>query len=315
MNRDLIKDALLGVAIGDAIGVPVEFRRREELDRNPLTGMTGFGAHHQPSGTWSDDSSLTFCLAEMLCRGYDLDDLACRFINWKNHAYWTAHDRVFDIGIATMAAIGRLEEGVSTVLAGGKEERNNGNGSLMRILPLLFYIREKSIEQRFELIKEISSLTHRHMRSVIACFLYLEIALKLVNGQGKYDAYRHASRDSFDFLRMHDPANEKEHIHFARLLAGNIFELRETEIRSSGYVIHTLEASIWCLLNTRNYADAVLKAANLGDDADTTAAVTGGLAGLLYGNETIPAEWLEMLARRADIEDLSRRLGNKFNKK
>jgi ADP-ribosylglycohydrolase len=116
-------------------------------------------------------------------------------------------------------------------------------------------------------------------------------------------------------LEAHDPASKKEHIYFARLITGNIFELREEDIRSSGYVLHTLEASIWCLMNSRNYADAVLKAANLGDDTDTTAAVTGGLAGLLYGHETIPAEWLEMLARRDDIEDLGRRLGDKLNKK
>jgi len=315
MNRDLIKDALLGVAVGDAIGVPVEFRHREDLERNPLTGMTGFGTHHQPAGTWSDDSSLTFCLAEMLCREYDLDDLANRFVNWKSHGYWTPHGRVFDIGIATRAAIGRLEAGVSPTQAGGKEESSNGNGALMRILPLLFYIREKGMEQRFELTRQVSSLTHCHMRSIIACFLYLEIALELINGQSKYDAYRHACWNSIHFLEAHDLAGKKEHIYFSRLIAGNIFELREKDIRSSGYVLHTLEASIWCLLNSRNYADAVLKAANLGDDTDTTAAVTGGLAGLLYGHETIPAEWLEMLARRADIEDLSRRLGNKLNKK
>jgi ADP-ribosylglycohydrolase len=315
MNRDLIKDALLGVAVGDAVGVPVEFRHREELERSPITGMTGFGTHHQPPGTWSDDSSMTFCLAEMLCGEYDLGNLANRFVNWRSHGYWTPHGSVFDIGIATRAAIGRLETGVSPVLAGGKEESSNGNGSLMRILPLLFYIGGKSIEQRFERIKEVSSLTHRHIRSIIACFLYLEIALELINGGNMYDAYRHACRNSINFLKTHDPANEKEDIYFARLLDGNIFKLPEKDIRSSGYVIHTLEASIWCLLNTRNYTGAVLKAANLGDDTDTTAAVTGGLAGLVYGHETIPAEWLEMLARRADIEDLSRRLGDKLNKK
>jgi len=315
MTRDLIKDALLGVAVGDAIGVPVEFRHREDLERNPLTGMTGFGTHHQPPGTWSDDSSLTFCLAEMLCGEYDLANLANRFINWKNHGYWTPHGSIFDIGIATRAAIGRLEKGLSPVEAGGKEESSNGNGSLMRILPLLFYVRDNSMEQRFERTKEVSSLTHRHPRSIIACFLYLEIALDLINGQSPYDAYRHACRNCVNFLKTHYPAFEKEDIYFARLLAGNIFELREKDIQSSGYVIHTLEASIWCLLNTRNYADAVLKAANLGDDSDTTAAVTGGLAGLLYGHEKMPVEWLEVLVRRADIEDLSRRLGNKLNKK
>ncbi|HVU58079.1 MAG TPA: ADP-ribosylglycohydrolase family protein [Puia sp.] len=315
MNRDFIKDVLLGVAIGDAIGVPVEFRSREELQRNPITGVTGFGTHHQPPGTWSDDSSMTFCLAEMLCGEYDLTNLANRFINWKSHSYWTPHGSAFDIGITTRAAIGRLENGISPVQAGGKEESSNGNGSLMRILPLLFHIKDKNIEQRYELTKEVSSLTHRHIRSVIACFLYLEMALELINGSSKYDAYRHACRNCIDFMKDHDPADEKEYGVFTRILACNISDIREKDISSSGYVVHTLEASIWCFLNTRNYADAVLKAVNLGDDTDTTAAVTGGLAGLLYGYETIPLEWLEILARRADIEDLSRRLRNKLNKK
>ncbi len=105
MKRHSTIDALLGVAVGDAIGVPVEFRSRGLPARDPVMGVRGYGSHHQPPGTWSDDSSLTFCLAEMLCTGYDLDDLAHRFINWKQHAYWTAHGNVFDIGNGTAIAI------------------------------------------------------------------------------------------------------------------------------------------------------------------------------------------------------------------
>src|SRR6218665_1978195 len=116
INR--ITDVLLGVAVGDALGVPVEFLPRKGLMNDPVSGMRAFGMHHQPAGTWSDDSSLTFCLAEMLCNGYDLGDLSRRFIDWKQHAYWTAHGRVFDIGIATSFAIYSLQQGVDPVLAG-----------------------------------------------------------------------------------------------------------------------------------------------------------------------------------------------------
>jgi ADP-ribosylglycohydrolase len=312
MNRDFIKDVLLGVAVGDAIGVPVEFRSRMELLRRPVTGMMGYGSHNQPPGTWSDDSSLTFCLAEMLCGKYDLEDLARRFINWKQHAYWTPHGKVFDIGIATAGAIDRLEMGVSPILAGGNEEGSNGNGSLMRILPLVFLIRNEVIDRRFLIVRDISSLTHRHIRSVLACFIYLEIATEILSGKEKTEAYRQACVTVRTFLDETATCTERERANFARILSGNLYQEAEEDISSSGYVIHTLEAAIWCLLNTFNYEDAVLKAANLGQDSDTTAAVAGGLAGLLYGWQTIPEEWLTVLARRTEIEELSRKLNIKF---
>jgi ADP-ribosyl-[dinitrogen reductase] hydrolase len=312
-KRDFIKDSLLGVSVGDAIGVPVEFKSRKWLQEHPVTGVQGYGSHNQPPGTWSDDSSLTFCLAEMLCGKYDLQNLANRFVNWKDHAWWTPYGEVFDIGIGTSEAISRLERGITPVMAGGSGEDSNGNGSLMRILPLLFFVKKQAvIDKRFLAVKDVSSLTHRHIRSVIACFIYLEFALEIMAGKEKREAYRKTCSTIKTFLDETDTCTEKEATHFEKILSGNISHLPEDEIRSSGYVIHTLEASLWCLLNTGNYSGAVLKAINLGEDTDTTAAVTGGLAGLLYGWETIPSEWISGLARREDIEDLSRRLNDKM---
>lgn len=195
MHRNYIKDALLGLAVGDALGVPVEFMTREEIRTNPVTTMQAFGTHNQPAGTWSDDSSLTFCLAEMLCKGYDLDELALYMIRWKESAFWTAHNHVFDIGIATSQAINLLKKGISPLLSGGNSEQSNGNGSLMRILPLLFYVKEKPIQERFKCVQEISSLTHRHIISAVACFIYLEYALKLLNGVDKLLALTQAGLD------------------------------------------------------------------------------------------------------------------------
>jgi len=297
-NRNFIKDALLGVATGDALGVPVEFRSRSLLLRDPVTGMRAYGTHRQPAGTWSDDSSLTFCLAEMLCKGYDLQNLANRFVNWKNYGYWTPHGEVFDIGIATAEAITRLQMGSAPVLAGGTTEGSNGNGSLMRILPLLFYIKDMPIEERFKHVKEVSSLTHAHLRSVNACFIYLELALAILNGQSKREAYETVCFTLTDFLQ------NRETPYFSRILSEELPQLPIEEIHGTGYVLHTLEAAIWCLLNTSSYSEAVLQAVNLGDDTDTTAAVTGGLAGLLYGWETIPADWLNVLAQRGAIDQL-----------
>ncbi|AFD05913.1 ADP-ribosylglycohydrolase family protein [Solitalea canadensis] len=313
MHRNYIKDALLGLAVGDALGVPVEFMTREEIRTNPVTTMQAFGTHNQPAGTWSDDSSLTFCLAEMLCKGYDLDELALYMIRWKESAFWTAHNHVFDIGIATSQAINLLKKGISPLLSGGNSEQSNGNGSLMRILPLLFYVKEKPIQERFKCVQEISSLTHRHIISAVACFIYLEYALKLLNGVDKLLALTQAGLDVKNFLIMHDLISIEEFDRFKRILPNEtgivtINDLDETEIHSSGYVLHSLEASIWSVLSTNNYNDAVLKAVNLGSDTDTTGAITGGLAGLLYGWQEIPPEWLNLLVKRTDIENLSEKL-------
>lgn len=320
-NRDYYTDALLGLATGDALGVPVEFLPRKALDANPVTGMRAFGAHRQPAGTWSDDSSLTFCLAEMLCKGYDLNELARLFVAWKEDAYWTEHGEVFDIGIATSAAIYQLRQGVNPVLAGGDTEESNGNGSLMRILPLLFYIKDKPIEERFRIIEAVSALTHRHIRSVLGCFIYLELALQLIQGKEKFMAFENMKTGVNRFLGQHPVCAQREIDKFHRLLCNPlrdykirpVYKFERDEIYSSGYVLHTLEASIWCLLKTGSYQDAVLMAVNLGNDTDTTGAVTGGLAGLLYGHEHIPAAWLEVLAQRADILSLAQRLREKLN--
>lgn len=319
-DRHYIHDALLGVAIGDALGVPVEFVPRKGLINEPVVDMRAMGTHRQPCGTWSDDSALTFCLAEMLCSGYSLKDLARRFVDWKDSAYWTAHDEVFDIGIATSAAIYQLSRGVAPALAGGDDDYSNGNGSLMRILPLLFYIRDKNIGERFRIIQEVSSMTHRHIRSVIACFIYLEMALAILEGQDRWLAFQTMQQQVNHFLFNNPICSQKEIDIFHRLLVNPIgayeikpvHEFDEDEIYSSGYVLHTLEASIWCILKTDSYEAAVLKAVNLGHDTDTTGAVTGGLAGLLYGSASIPSGWLNVLVKRENIMSLADRLRRKL---
>ncbi|SHM90024.1 ADP-ribosylglycohydrolase family protein [Mucilaginibacter sp. OK098] len=306
-NLNTCKGILCGVAVGDALGVPVEFNSRDEISKQPVTDMIGYGTHDKPPGTFSDDSSLTFCLAESIASGFTLESAARNFINWRYDSYWTADNEVFDVGMTTQRAIDRLVKGTRPDLAGDFEEESNGNGSLMRILPLLVYIRDKPVSERFQLIKQVSSITHGHVRSAIACFYYLEFALGLLNGEEKFNIYHNLQKDVAEYLRLIN-INRDERNLFDRLLIDRIDMIPENQIRSSGYVVHTLEASIWCLLNTGNYKDAVLKAVNLGQDTDTTGAVTGGLAGLLYGHESIPEHWLNQLARKDDIEDLAVRM-------
>jgi len=169
----LIKDALFGLAVGDTLGVPVEFKSRETIRQNPVTEMIGYGTYNLPPGTWSDDSSLAFCLAEALTQDFELNVIGQNFVKWYDENFWTPHGRVFDIGNTTRQAINNLSTATRPDLAGGFDEDENGNGSLMRILPLLFYIKDKEINERYQITKQVSSITHGHIRSVISCFYYL----------------------------------------------------------------------------------------------------------------------------------------------
>jgi len=308
---DKVKSVLFGIAVGDALGVPVEFISREERDKNPVYDMMGYGTHNQPAGTWSDDSSLTFCLAEALTQKFDLNIIGQNFMKWHNQNYWTPRGNVFDIGKTTRQAISRLAKGEQPDLAGGFDESSNGNGSLMRILPLLFYLVAKPINERYNITKQVSSITHGHIRSLIVCFYYLEFAKQIYEGKGKFEGYKNLQLEVPNHLRSLS-INPKEMGLFDRLLKNDIDKLPKNQIYSNGYVLHTLEASVWCLLTTDNYTDAVLKVVNLGEDTDTTGAVTGGLAGLLYGIDNIPKTWLKQIARYEDIENLAVRLGNKI---
>jgi ADP-ribosyl-[dinitrogen reductase] hydrolase len=301
--KNYIKDILFGVCVGDALGVPVEFESRDFLKKNPVLKMQSGGVHDQVEGVWSDDSSLTFCLAETIAEGYNINLLAEKFIAWKYKAYWSATGEVFDIGNATSWAISILLKGINPIEAGGKNESDNGNGSLMRILPLVLLLKDLPIEDRFKLTKEVSSITHAHPRSVMSCFYYLEFALELIKGEDKFKIYENLKIKVLDFFNSYNNCKKEAH-HFNRLLKENIYEFDEINIQSSGYVIHTLEASIWCLLTTVSYDEAVLRAVNLGEDTDTTGAVTGGLAGLLYGYESIPEEWINTIKGKNEIDNL-----------
>lgn len=309
-----VKNGIWGLVTGDALGVPVEFKSRDYLKQNPLNDMIGFGTYNQPAGTWSDDSSLALCLANELSKELNLQKIGNSFVKWYYENHWTPHGVVFDIGISTQEAITRLKNGEKAELAGSREENSNGNGSLMRILPLLFEAQKiKDRKERYELIKKVSSITHGHVRSCLACFYYIEIA-SFLSSEIKYpitDAYKVANHSLLKLMEELEIAPKEAEL-FERITNGKLAGLQEACIQSSGYVIHTLEASIWCLLTTKSYKQAVLKAINLGEDTDTTGAVVGGLAGLFYGIKSIPNEWIDKVARKEDIEELTNKLSDKY---
>ncbi|MCL6603739.1 MAG: ADP-ribosylglycohydrolase family protein [Paenibacillus sp.] len=293
---------IVGLCLGDALGVPVEFRSREILSKQPITDMIGFGTYNQPPGTWSDDSSLTFCLMESIteCKQIDLYDIADKFTKWLWNGYWTPHGEVFDVGIATKKAIDKLNDDfIRPDFAGGLDEFSNGNGSLMRVLPLAYYLRGLKIEDRISIIAQVSSITHRHQVSIIACVIYVEIAINLINGldmKRSIQAMKEVIKETY--------ANNIELKRFDRIIEGDLSILDINEIQSSGYVVHTLEASLWSLLTSNGYKEAVFKSINLGDDTDTTGAVTGGLAGIYFGIDEISQDWLNQIASIDEIIEL-----------
>lgn len=306
MQVEQILAGLLGTCVADALGVPVEFTSREQRRRNPVDGLWGYGTWDQPPGTWSDDSSLMLCLAAAMAEGYALERIAQNFCRWYEAAFWTAHDQVFDVGTTTRAAIARLQQGVPPLQAGGTDEPSNGNGSLMRILPVAFYAPHLSLADLLHRTHQVSCLTHAHPRSQMACGLYISIATAVLAGYDLASAYQHGIAQASPYYDQAPFVTERSH--FQRILAGDLASQPEATIQSGGYVVHTLEAALWCLLNSSSYAEAVLLAVNLGEDTDTTAAVTGGLAGLHYGLAQIPAEWLAGLAKRTEIEALAKQL-------
>jgi ADP-ribosyl-[dinitrogen reductase] hydrolase len=202
-------------------------------------------------------------------------------------------------------------KGTRPELADGYEIDSNGNGSLIRISPLIFELENKSIQERFQIVKLVSSITHGHVRSIISCFYYLEFALKVKQNIDKFKAYKQLKFEFSEFLNSTTIIASELKL-FDRLLVGDIYKLQEIDIKSSGYVINTLEAGIWSILTTNSYSEAVLKAINLGKDTDTTGAVTGGLAGMIYSFNDIPTNWLNKLARKLDIEKLADRLETKY---
>lgn len=251
-----LRDCIYGQAVADALGVPYEFRPRGTF---LCTGIVGHGSHNQPAGTWSDDTSMALAI----CDSYrelgriDVEDIRARFVRWYRQGAYTV-DGLFDIGNATRAA---LERG-----HGLSGEWDNGNGSLMRTVPLAY------TDATDDEVRAVSAITHAHAVSTEACVAMVKVARELIGGAGVAD------------------------------VAGDAAGRPAKDIKSGGYVRDTYDAALWCLANTSSYAECVLSAVNLGDDTDTTAAVAGALAGIVYGVEGIPGEWLSALRGSEVIE-------------
>lgn len=312
--------SIIGLCVGDALGVPVEFVDRAELANNPVVDMQSYGTYNMPRGTWSDDTSMTLCLIDSLLSGLDYNDIMENFKKWIEHGEYTQYGKAFDVGNGTIKAIRRFIKGTHPLDCGGLTDHDNGNGSLMRILPILFYLKSIYIvditdsNEAMNIIHNVSSLTHAHKRSLIACGIYISIASMLMKDMDISKAVEMGISSAVEYYKKYDEFNGELN-YYKRICDKNFSETPLKDIKSSGYVVDTLEAAIWCLLKTKNYKECVLMAVNLGEDTDTVAAVVGGLAGLYYGYESIPIKWLCKVVKRDYIESICNQLDVTFNTK
>lgn len=293
MEKNRVLGSLYGFVLGDALGVPVEFSSREKLKRNPVKDMLGYGTYNVPEGTWSDDTSMTIATMDSINKTgeIDYDDIMDNFCKWYKKASYTGTGVFFDIGKTTRRALDSYLMGTEPLECGGKDGRSNGNGSLMRILPIVLFLGNNNDEDNVvKIINESSSLTHAHEISKLGCKIYYDYIIQLLQGIDKEDALDNLK--NIDYKKYY---SDKSIEYYKRVLSGDIKNEKIDNISSSGFVVSSLEASIWCLLNSNSYEETVLKAVNLGEDTDTVGAIAGSMAGAYYGLESINKKWISKI--------------------
>lgn len=309
--KNMWKSAIMGVVVGDALGCPVQFETRAQVAASPVKGMIGYRTFNMPEGTWTDDSALTLALTDSIIKtdGIFCKDIMERFVRWLEEGEYTPYGFSFDIGRGTMDAIKSYEASKDPYKCGGTSANNNGNGSLMRIMPAVLYgIKHARVNYAaVHMIHTVSALTHAHDRAKIACGLYYFMAKAILDLPdnipiiGKLQAGLDAG-----FQYYEDSGYDAEELAYYHRLR-NLLDFKNApiiSIKSSGYVVDTLEAAVWGLITTGSFEEALLKLVNLGGDTDSIAAVAGGLAGLYYGYDAIPAHWLAVIKRREWIEGM-----------
>lgn len=288
-NLDRYMGALLGLACGDAVGTAAEFMGRGSFPM--ITDMVGGGPFDLAPGQWTDDTSMALCLAESLryCKGFDARDQMARYCNWWQWGYLSSTGECFDIGITVRSALNQfLLDG--NPMAGSKDPNTAGNGSLMRLAPVvLFYHPDCGDIVRY--CAESSKTTHAVPEAVECCILLGSILAEALDGKPKHELV------SMSGLSLQEPAVQS-------IASGAYLSKHRDEIRGTGYSVASLEAALWCFHRNDNFTDVILDAANLGDDADTTAAIAGQIAGAHYGRSAIPEAWLDKLCMRVEMEDI-----------
>lgn len=256
-------NGMMGVVMGDVLGMPVQFVPREELKNAPITQVEGYGTYNMPPGTWSDDSSMAIATLDSIRdnKRIDYDDIMTRFVKWTLEGQYTPAGVAFDQGNTCM-----------------------------------------TLEEAVEYVHQVSALTHNHMRSKMACGIYFFIVQSILDKEGTLIERLQQGMDEAKKFYKSDMTNLVEWSRFGRMTNLSEFaDVSEEEIKSSGYVVDSLEAAVWSLITTTSFEEGLLRAVNLGDDTDTIGAIAGGLAGLYYGYNNIPAEWRKVIIKREEI--------------
>ena len=284
---------LLGLAVGDAVGTTVEFQPRGSF--LPVTDMVGDGPFGLQAGQWTDDTSMALCLATSLIakNGFDPKDQMDKYWDWYKNGYLSSTGRCFDIGNTVRHALERYKQ-TGNPFSGATEPNTAGNGSLMRLAPIpMFYFPD--LDEIIKFAGESSRTTHGALECVEVCQLFAEMLFRALSGM---------SKDEILFNTTIKISSTK----IVAISNGNYRQKSVDQIRGAGYVVESLEAALWCFYQTNSFESAILQAANLGDDADTTAAICGQIAGAYYGESGIPFRWLEHLYMRTEIASLADQL-------
>ena len=293
--------SLVGLAVGDALGAAVEFKKPGTFE--PVTGMRGGGPHGLEAGQWTDDTSMALCLAESLlaCAGFDAKDQADRYVRWYRTGYMSHNGRCFDIGNITRAAV-EMHEETQDVYCGNSDKHLAGNGSIMRLAPVpLFFASDPS--KAIQLSGESSILTHGSSACIDACRYLGALLVGAARGEGKEELLS----ERYGLAGQHKLFSAE----IDSVAAGSFKDKEPPEIEGTGYVVKSLEAALWAFYKSSSFKEGCLMAVNLGDDADTTGAVFGQLAGAYYGIDGIPPAWLESLAWGDMIEEMGAELWNR----
>ena len=303
--------AIIGHAVGDAMCFPTEFSKREELLQSPVIEMIDSPDVGQPAGSWSDDTAMEIATIDSFIQKkyFDYKDIMDKWVKWISKSEYTPTGVAFDIGRTCLKAIKKYCNGTAPLECGSTSMNENGNGSLMRILPVALYAYSKKLDDTsiHKLTNEVSSLTHAHEVSRLGCYIYVQFIICLLKGNTKHEAYKHIQDLDYRSFSI-DSIN-----HYARILNNQIeFQILDN-IKSTGYIVDTLESAMWIFMNAQHYKEAIIASTNIGGDTDTIGAIVGSMAGIYYGFEDIPSSWLDKLQRKDYLMELVDRFEKSVN--
>ncbi|MBP5710027.1 MAG: ADP-ribosylglycohydrolase family protein [Bacteroidales bacterium] len=320
--RETIRNALFGQAVGDAMGVPVEFLSRATVRKINPTEMMGCDTPKSfkswfsdiiPAGTWSDDTSMTIAAIDaIISDGGDIywQHVMERFVEWVCQSKYTPNEFSFGLGGTCARAIGLFKNGIPSINCGGTEVNDNGNGSLMRIFPFSLYCIFKGLGvfTSVDIINTASGITHGHAISKMGCLFFTLYMNAILDGQSPIEAWETARK--FPYVRWYGQECVNA---YKQLLSANFPKIKDSEIKSSGYVVDTLNIAIYSMIHGHDYESSILLAINMGYDTDTSAAITGALAGVYYGFESIPDRWLAKLRGKEMLYSFADNYAQIFN--